>query len=111
MMGARIGVAMVVMIAGTASAQDIPRYDVAKHCGSVAAAGGGAPSEVIRNGCFQMEQSAYNGLKPLWAGLPQAMRKHCDMVASVGGGGSYSILQGCINMEQSASSQTPGFKY
>lgn len=92
---------LIFCCATAAEAQELPRYDVESHCKDVAAFGG-APSETIRQGCFQMEQQAYNRLKEQWAELPRNVRQHCDEVASFGGSSSYSILKGCIDMEMQA---------
>lgn len=104
------GAGGVFALNGTAMAQDMPRYDVTAHCGKVAAFGG-SPSEVVRNGCMKMEQSAYDELKGQWSVFPAAMRKHCDKVATFGGAGSYTTLKGCIDMEKDASNKPSGFKY
>lgn len=78
-----------------------PRYDVAAQCKEVAAVGG-TYSAVTENGCFKIEQSAYDTLKAMWPGLSKAVRKNCDEVARFGGNGSYTTLLGCIQMEQNA---------
>lgn len=100
----------VMVAAGPAAAQDMPRYDVAAYCDQIAAFGG-APSAVIRNGCVQQEQAAYDALKAKWAALPANMQKHCNQVATAVGMGSYAILKGCVDMENSAASRPPAFKY
>lgn len=93
----------------SAYAQQMPRYDVNGYCRQVSDVGGG--SDVIYNGCIDMEQQAYNKRKAEWSSLPQKTRSYCDEVARVGGGGSYSILDGCIDMEVGAAGSTPAFKY
>lgn len=105
-----ITVATVITFTNAATAQDIPRYDVAGHCAQVAAVGG-APSEVARNGCIQMEQAAYDNLKRSWSAFPAPTRAHCNRVATFSGPGSYNILKGCIDMEQAARGTAPSFKY
>jgi hypothetical protein len=94
----------LVLAAGAARADSIPRYDVASHCRAVASFGGDY-SEMLYGGCIDMEQSAYDKLKDLWTTLPSAMRAHCDSVARVAGPGSYSLLDGCIDMERAAAKE------
>jgi hypothetical protein len=68
---------------------------------------------MIRQGCFQQEQSAYDTLKATWGTVPETMKSHCDRVARFGGGGTYMILQGCIQQEIAAksSNETSTFRY
>lgn len=107
-----LGLIGLVSAVGPASAQNLPRFDVDRHCQEVASFGG-APSEVIRSGCFDMEQSAYDKLKDSWSDIPGSTRKHCLEVATFGGPGSYSLLEGCLQMERSAREQNQSrrFKY
>lgn len=89
-------------------AGDIPRYDVDKHCTKVAQTSGN--SNMIYNGCIEMEQTAYDSIRQLWASIPEKTQSHCNKVAS-SSGGSYSILQGCINMEIDAANNKKKFTY
>ena len=95
-------------LAAPAQAQTIPRYNVEGYCQQVADISGG--SAMIFNGCMDMEQQAYNVLKPVWAQLPGNSRNYCDEVARVSGGSS-SILQGCIEMETDATNSPRSFDY
>ena len=95
--------------AGTAMA-DMPRYDVKAHCAEIASFGG-SYSESLNQSCFEMEQVAYDGLKPGWDALPSAMRTHCDEIARFGESGSYSLLEACIQQEAKAASSPKSFKY
>ncbi len=96
------------IIASSGQAQTIPRYNVENYCQQVAEVSGG--SAMIFNGCMEMEQQAYNELKPAWAQLHGKSRNYCDDVARVSGG-SYSILQGCTEMETNAMKSPRSFKY
>ena len=98
------------LLSASAAHAEMPRYDVEAHCKQVASVGG-AYSASLYNGCFDMEQSAYNSLRSRWDGLPASMRKHCDDVASFAGVGSYSLLEGCIRMEEDAARQPKKFEY
>ena len=95
-------------LASSAQAQTMPRYNVENYCQQVAEVSGG--SAMIFNGCMEMEQEAYNGLKSAWAQLPGKSRNYCDEVARVSGG-SYSILQGCMEMETDAAKTPRSFNY
>lgn len=95
-------------LAVPAQAQTIPRYNVESYCQQVADVSGG--SAMIFNGCMDMEQQAYNVLKPNWAKIPGRSRNYCDEVARVTGG-SYAILQGCIEMETGAANSPRSFDY
>ena len=88
----------------------MPRYDVEAHCNEVAGFGGEF-SEMMYDGCFDMEQAAYNNLKDRWTDLPGRMRGHCEDIASFGGPGSYSMLEGCVQMEEAAASTDNTFQY
>lgn len=59
---------------------------------------------------MDMEQQAYNALKPVWAQIPGASRNYCNDVAQVSGG-SFSILKGCIDMETNAANTPRSFDY
>lgn len=91
-----------------ARAQSIPRYNVEGYCQQVADVSGG--SAMIFNGCMDMEQQAYNALKPVWARIPDKSRSYCDEVAKVSGG-SYGILKGCMDMETNAANAPRSFDY
>ncbi|MFI5020763.1 MAG: hypothetical protein ACHQRJ_03780 [Alphaproteobacteria bacterium] len=105
------GAAMLLAVLAAAPAlAEMPRYDVAAHCKAIAEVGG-APSEAIRQGCYQQEQAAYDALKPRWDQLEAAMRQHCDQIARAGGRGSYAILEGCIQQEIEAGKANKGFEF
>lgn len=91
-----------------AVASDIPRLSPERYCDEVAQVSGG--SAMIRNGCIDMEQDAYNKLKRAWGSLPAQTRRYCTEVAQVAGG-SYSILSGCVEMEVEATGGRKTFKY
>lgn len=105
--GLALAGAMLAGLAAPAAATDMPRYDVDAHCRAVAEFGG-SYSAVMENGCFDLEQQAYDALKPHWNELPEAMREHCDEVARLGGDGSYSMLKGCIDLELEAGREREG---
>lgn len=97
-----------ILASGSAVADTIPRYDPPAYCKSVSEVSGG--SQMIFNGCIEMEQDAYNELKSSWSALPSKTQSYCDEVARVSGG-SYSIFKGCVDMETEASGNQPGFKF
>ena len=99
-----------LVAASTASAGDIPRYDVAVHCENMAGIGGNYSASVY-NTCVEVEQDAYNGLKTRWEGLPNRVRSHCDELASIGGTGSYSVLETCVEVEMDAEGNKKAFQY
>jgi len=103
-------VLVLLAFAAPVQASEMPRYDVAGHCATLAALGGNI-SEVMRNACVKQEQAAYNALKDRWATVPAATVAHCDGVARLGGGGSYTMLNACVQQEKSAKSQPPKFQY
>lgn len=94
-------VTAAMLIAAPALAQDVPRYDPDGWCQRVAEIGGGQ-SEIIRRGCFEQEQSAYDKLKTLWVSVPAKTRRWCDQVATSGGRGSYMLLEQCVDQEYSS---------
>lgn len=104
------GALLVTVI--SASAQELPRFDVKSECQRIARVSGSF-SEMTFGGCMDMEQAAYNGMKDSWNTLPSVVRQECVRIAAVGGSGSYTTLQGCIQMEMSAAEQNRGrqFRY
>ncbi len=87
---------------------EIPRYDVEGYCKSVKEVSGG--SDMIYNGCIDMEQEAYNSLKPNWERYTEKTKKYCNDVGKVSGG-SYTILEGCIDMELEESNNKSKFEF
>ncbi len=107
-----LAVMMLAVLAGapaTARAE-MPDYDTAGYCQAVASFGG-VPSEMIRNGCLQQEQAAYNELKSTWDALPATLRAHCNQVARFTGPGSFMLLKGCVDQELDAAQQNQQFKF
>lgn len=102
--------AALLLLPGSSRAQDLPHYDVDGWCHAVASAGG-LPSEMIRRGCLQQEQGAYDGLKGRWSALPRNVRSWCDGVARSGGEGSYTLLSGCVQQEMNAAQQNQQFRF
>lgn len=88
----------------------MPYYDVTAHCQALARFGG-APSQLVLQGCYQQEQGAYDALKVQWEQLPAGMQQHCDGLARFAGPGSYLILQGCVTQEISAGRSNQDFQF
>ena len=107
---ARLSLPVVALAVPTGALADPPRYDVAVHCTEVASFGG-EYSEMMYDGCFDMEQASYDNLKRRWDAIPSRMRQHCDEVATFGGTGSYALLEGCVQMEEAAASTDNTFQY
>lgn len=97
-------------IAAPAAAQDVPRFDVEKHCKQVASFGGSYSASMDKS-CFDMEQAAYDKVKAGWSDETASARRHCTEVASFGGAGSYSMLDSCLKMESRAASDRKGRKF
>lgn len=91
-----------------AADSNIPRYDVKQYCQSVSDVSGG--SSTILNGCFKMEQRAYNYLKEKWSIIPAKTVSYCDEVARTAGG-SYTIFKGCIQMEERSAKSNNDFDF
>ena len=98
-----------MLVAGPTLA-DMPRFDVEAHCKEIASYGGSF-SESLNRSCFDMEQAAYDSLKPDWDGLPSAMQLHCEDIARYAGSGSYSLLESCVQQEAKAASAAKTFRY
>ena len=99
-----LGMALTLAVPVTALAQDLPRFDVQVHCQRLAGLGG-LMSQSVFGICMDVEQAAYDGLKPTWQALPSAVREHCLSLASLGGLGSYAVLKTCIQVEVDAGKQ------
>ncbi|MDN3526028.1 hypothetical protein QWY79_12210 [Halomonas sabkhae] len=96
-------------LSGMALASGMPRFDVEGHCEQVASVGGS--SNMLYNSCIDMEQQAYDNLKPAWSSLPGSIQRHCKDVSSVSGPGSYSLLESCVQMEVDAGSNRSEFSF
>jgi hypothetical protein len=93
-----------------ADAQDVPRFDVEKHCKEVASFGGSYSASMDKS-CFDMEQAAYDKVKAGWPDETASARRHCTEIASFGGAGSYSMLESCLTMESKAASDRKRRKF
>lgn len=91
---------LALLISVEAAAQEMPRFDVEKACDEMARISG-PRSEFLYNGCFNQEQTAYNALKPVWGGLPAAVRATCEEMTRLAGQ-TYFLLKGCVDQEMSA---------
>lgn len=87
-----------------------PRFDPEAHCTLVSAVSG-SPSEFIKNGCLESEQSSYDKVKRSWADVPDDTQNHCTTVALTQKGGSYMILEGCLQQEAEARKRNSGFQF
>ena len=97
-----------MFLIGQAFAQQVPRFDVAEHCETIANVG--SYSAAIENACIEQEQSSYNSIKDSWAAVPEKTRTHCHRIATVGSD-SYQILVACVESELEAIGQKPEFKF
>ncbi|WP_069307812.1 hypothetical protein [Methylobrevis pamukkalensis] len=86
------------LLAGPATAGELPRFDPKSHCTRLASLSGGY-SEGLFGICFRSEQSDYDELKARWSGIAESIATHCQRVATMGGGGSYGLLKICIDSE------------
>lgn len=100
----------LLALSSLAHAQELPRFDVEAHCNTIASFGGNF-SNMTYNGCIDIEQASYNGLKGRWSEVPAAVRRECIDIATFGGTGDYATLQGCIDMEMSAASNQSTFSF
>jgi len=93
---------------GAAAAADVPRFNPAQYCQSVAAMEeSGSNSQALYNDCLETEQGAYDGLKKIWDSVPAETQAYCLEIAQAGGNGDYAILQDCVNMENGAARIQP----
>ena len=90
-----------------AVAVELPNYDPEAYCDRVMEMSGG--SMMIRNGCIQNEQTAYDDLKESWGSLPEATANYCARVGEMSGG-SYMIAKGCVTNETDASQAPKSFR-
>jgi hypothetical protein len=102
--------AVAVLVTASVARAEMPDYDVKKHCQRVASFTG-TPSQSLLQSCFELEQTAYDHLKPTWESLPAAMKSHCDRVAKFAGDGSFSLLESCIDQEQQAKKGNEQFQF
>lgn len=106
----RIFAVGLVMLIPSFALADIPKFDVDKHCDNIAKTMGQS-SEMIRSGCFEQEQTAYNNLKQVWDTLPKSMQSHCTAIAKTMAPGSYMILEGCVIQEQESKNDNSQFQF
>lgn len=103
-----VSAGLMAVAMSPACAQALPKYDPATYCQEVADTAGG--SAMIFNGCIELEQEAYDRLKPAWSSMPEKTRRYCDEVARTAHG-AYSILSGCIDMEMEAAGSKKNFRF
>jgi hypothetical protein len=99
-----------VLTAAPALAQEIPRLDVAEHCEAIGSIGGFLSAR-LESDCIEIEQEAYDRLKPEWSQLSRSTRERCLDIAASGEFGSYQLLEGCIELEGETVSDKQEFKY
>jgi len=105
---ALIGAVAAALLAVEARAQDIPEFNVERHCKSMAAMSGG--SNFMLKACYDQEQATYDAAKAEWPTLDGKIKKHCIGMARMGGPPSYFMLHTCIQQEVSAKEAAGGFK-
>jgi hypothetical protein len=77
----------------------LPTFDPQGHCDRVSRVAG-SRSNMIRLGCLQMEQAAYDRLRTYWDRVPTEIQRHCiDVARTTSRDGSYELLDGCLRME------------
>lgn len=100
-------ISAIVIIPLVALANELPWFDVEKHCDAVSQFTGGSMS--MYNGCIDSEQKAYNNLRIRWSQVPAKIRRYCTEVAEFSGR-SYLMLDGCVTIEQDAASEKKSFR-
>ena len=101
---------LILLAAGLpaiAVAQELPRFDVERHCEKLSQIGGGSHS--MFNTCIELEQDAYDNLRERWGEVSARIRRHCGELGAIGGG-SYQMVETCVEMEQEAASGRRSFK-
>jgi len=91
-----------------AADEALPNYDPVAYCKRVSDMIG--KSAWMTKACLDQEQSAYDELKPVWAGLPDPMKQTCQRQASMIGR-SYWYLKACVDQESTATKQLEGYKF
>lgn len=98
----------IILLTAPALSQSLPRFDPPAYCKKISDVSGG--SSAIYKSCLEMEQDAYNDLKPSWGSLSASKRNYCEEIARFSDS-SYSILKSCVEMETDAEDSTPEFKF
>lgn len=102
--------ALVCVLTTGAFAQEIPEFNVERHCKSMAAMGG-TGSNFMLKACYEQEQSTYDAVKAEWQNVDGKTRRHCIGMARAIGTPSYFMLHACVQQELSAKESTKdGFK-
>lgn len=99
---------LVTMHTGNALAQEIPDFDVGRHCAEQAALF--EDSNFMRSACQQQEQSSYDTLKEDWPALASKVKVTCIAQAK-SFMKSYFMLNACIQQEVSAGEEVRNFKF
>ena len=84
-------------------AQELPRLDAVTYCRLKTS----NQSAFLQQGCLTVEQSAYDYLKRVWAAMPLAIREKCFSARVAE---SYSMMQGCVNVETGAAQNVEKFR-
>lgn len=98
---------LLALLPAVAVAQDLPRFDVERHCEKLSQIGGGSHS--MFNTCIELEQDAYYTLRARWGEVSARIRRHCGELGAIGGG-SYQMVETCVEMEEEAASGRRSFK-
>lgn len=103
-------VAMIVLLLGAAEAraQEIPTFDVEKHCRSQSKLFGN--SNFMLSACYSQEQEAYDSVKADWDTLDGKIKKNCIAQAKAVLP-SYFMLQACVEQEVAAQEDVKNFKF
>jgi hypothetical protein len=101
-------IAAVLLVLPVLAHAEMPDYDVKSYCARISSMGG-ASSQMVKQGCFENEQAAYNHVKPVWDSLSTETRNYCQRIAHYTG--SYAALEGCVDMEQSAQQSNGDFTF
>ncbi len=97
----RLAAMVLVFAAGTASGQQLPNFDIEKHC---ADAGSG------RDYCIQRTQGIYEDLRQQWDTIPPPIRAKClGALKTAPRSNSYYWLQSCLQYETMP--PPPGYRY
>ncbi len=98
----RIAVVALVLTAGTALGQQLPNFEIEKHCEKAGS---------IRDYCVEQTQGIYGDLRQQWDTIPAEIRGKClRWLKTSQHPDSYYLLQMCLR-DETMPPPLPGYRY
>jgi hypothetical protein len=105
-----LAVAALLLPGGAVAQTAMPEYDPATHCRRTQALLS-IDSQSMLNACLRYEQTSYDGIRPRWDTIPDAIRRHCIASHALISVESYGMLSACIRHEETSLQNNQQFQF